>query len=59
MTRSRVKKMTRKKTNRRAVRSTKARASTYEIDIAQEFKDVKSDFKDFKTELSNKLDKTN
>lgn len=48
-----------KKTNKRAVRAAKARATTYEIDIAQEFKDVKLDFKDFKTELSNKLDKTN
>ena len=48
-----------KKTNRRAVRTAKSRATTYEIDIAQEFKDVKLDFKDFKTELSNKLDKTN
>ena len=48
-----------KKTNKRAVRTVKARAATYEIDIPEEFKDVKLDFKDFKTELSNKLDKTN
>ena len=33
--------------------------ATYDVDIAQEFRDVKSDFKDLKVELSNKLDITN
>lgn len=43
---------------KRVVRATK-KTATYNVDIAQEFRDVKSDFKDLKIELSNKLDITN
>ena len=41
---------------RKAVRAQK---TTFDVDIAQEFRDVKSDFRDLKVELSNKLDITN
>ena len=44
-----------KKTDRRSVRTSRARATTYEADIREDFKDVRLDFKELRTELSNKL----
>jgi len=44
---------------KRRVAKTTRKNTTYDVDIAQEFRDVKSDFKDLKVELSNKLDITN
>ena len=43
---------------KKVLRATK-KTATYDVDIAQEFRDVKADFKDLKIELSNKLDITN
>lgn len=44
---------------KRRVAKTTRKNATYDVDIAQEFRDVKSDFRDLKVELSNKLDITN
>ena len=49
-----------KRTQKRQVtRTTAKKTTTFDVDIAQEFKEVKSDFKEFKNELSSKIDDTN